>query len=74
MLEILLIMDEKTNSNDKEKIEFRFRFYLLGCVHRRNPYIRLDLGFQYGRFSCDGSRFLYIILRHCIVNAENHQY
>jgi len=46
----------------------------LGCVHRRNSYIRLDLGFQYGRFFCDGSRFLYIIVMHCIVNVENHQY
>jgi len=45
---------------------------VFGCVHRRNPYIRLDLGFQYGRFSCDGSRFLFIM--HCIVNVENHQY
>jgi len=46
----------------------------LGCVHRRNPYIRLELGFQNGRFSCDGSRFLCIISMHCIVNVENHQY
>ena len=37
------------------------------------PYIRFILGFQYGRFSCDGSRFLYIIIMHCIVNVENHQ-
>jgi len=47
--------------------------YFLGCVHRRNPYIRLELGFQNGRFSCDGSRFLCIISMHCIVNVENHQ-
>jgi len=46
----------------------------LGCVHRRNPYIRLELGFQNGRFSCDGSRFLCSISMHCIVNVENHQY
>jgi len=49
-----------------------YRF--LGCVHRRNPYIRLELGFQYGRFSGDGSRFLFIIVMHCIENVENHQY
>jgi len=30
-----------------------------GCVH---PYFPLDLGFK---FSCDGSRFLYIIIMHC---------
>jgi len=46
----------------------------LGCVHRRNSYIRFNLGFHYGRFSCDGSRFLCIIIMHCIVNVENHQY
>ena len=42
--------------------------------YRRNPYNRFILGFQYGRFPCDGSRFLYIITMHCIVNVENHQY
>ena len=50
------------------------RSTFLGCVHRRNPYIRLELGFQNGRFPCDGSRFLCIISMHCIVNVENHQY
>ena len=29
---------------------------LLYIVPRRNPYIRFILGFQYGRYSCDGSR------------------
>jgi len=47
---------------------------ILTKMHRRNPFIRFILGFQYGRFSSDGSRFLYIIIMHCIVNVENHQY
>ena len=44
------------------------------CLHLRNLYTCFILGFQYSRFSCDGFRFLYIIIMHCIVNVENHQY
>ena len=49
-------------------LHWYIRVYFLGCVHRRNPYIRFISGFQYGRFSCDG--FRYIIVMHCIVNVE----
>ena len=51
-----------------------FYFYFFGLRPIRNPYIRFILGFHYCRFSCDGSRFLYTINMHCIVNIENHQY
>ena len=48
--------------------------YFITDLWVASTYIRLDLGFQYGLFSCDGSRFLCIIIMHCIVNVENHQY
>ena len=35
----------------KDAMPVSFRSDLLDCVHRRNPYIRLELGFQNGRFS-----------------------
>ena len=36
MLEILLILEEKTNSNDKKNKEFRLRFFLFYCHFNRN--------------------------------------